>query len=49
MYKTQLPQVKDEVTLAQIMIYPSLTEAHKQELINRLKKNQAGYYRRGNF
>ncbi|CAI8899326.1 peptidylprolyl isomerase [Chryseobacterium sp. IT-36CA2] len=38
MYKTQLPQVKDEVTLAQIMIYPTLTEAHKQELINRLKK-----------
>ncbi|TZF95274.1 peptidylprolyl isomerase [Chryseobacterium panacisoli] len=38
MYKSQLPQVKDEVTLAQIMIYPTLTEAHKQELINRLKK-----------
>ncbi|MWK60542.1 peptidylprolyl isomerase, partial [Pseudomonas otitidis] len=31
-------QVKDEITLAQIMIYPSLTEAHKQDLINRLKK-----------
>ncbi|WP_431608674.1 peptidylprolyl isomerase [Chryseobacterium sp. 'Rf worker isolate 10'] len=38
MYKTQLPQIKDEVTLAQIMIYPTLTEAHKQDLINRLKK-----------
>lgn len=38
LYKLQLPQVKDEITLAQIMIYPSLTEAHKQDLINRLKK-----------
>lgn len=38
MYKMQLPQVKDEVTLAQIMIYPTLTETHKQELISRLKK-----------
>nr|WP_315028868.1 peptidylprolyl isomerase [uncultured Chryseobacterium sp.] len=38
MYKTQLPQVKDEVTLAQIMMYPKLTEAHKQDLIKRLKK-----------
>ncbi len=35
----QLPQVKDEVTLAQIMMYPKLTEAHKQDLINRLKKS----------
>jgi peptidyl-prolyl cis-trans isomerase SurA len=34
----QLPQVKEEVTLAQIMMYPTLTEAHKQDLINRLKK-----------
>jgi peptidyl-prolyl cis-trans isomerase SurA len=39
MYKMQLPQVKDEVTLAQIMMYPKLTEAHKQDLINRLKKS----------
>jgi peptidyl-prolyl cis-trans isomerase SurA len=38
MYKTQLPEIKDEVSLTQIMMYPKLTEAHKQELINRLKK-----------
>ncbi|PKF74922.1 peptidylprolyl isomerase [Chryseobacterium sp. PMSZPI] len=38
LYKMQLPQVKDEVTLAQIMMYPKLSETHKQDLINRLKK-----------
>lgn len=38
MYKTQFPEIKDEVTIAQIMMYPELTEAHKQELIDRLKK-----------
>lgn len=38
MYKMQLPEVKDEISLAQIMIYPKLTEAHKEELINKLKK-----------
>jgi peptidyl-prolyl cis-trans isomerase SurA len=38
MYKLQLPEVKDEVTLAQISIYPKLTEAHKDEIIARLKK-----------
>ncbi|MDC8107080.1 peptidylprolyl isomerase [Chryseobacterium sp. PTM-20240506] len=38
MYKAQLPEIKDEVTLAQIMMYPKLTEAHKDELINKLKK-----------
>lgn len=37
-YRLQLPEVKDEVTLAQISIYPKLTEAHKEEIINRLKK-----------
>ncbi|WP_417430328.1 peptidylprolyl isomerase [Halpernia sp.] len=38
LYKSQLPEVKDEVTLAEISLYPKLTEAHKQELINKLKK-----------
>lgn len=38
MYKTQLPEVKDEISLSQIMMYPKLTEAHKEDLINRLKK-----------
>ncbi|GAB0155328.1 peptidylprolyl isomerase [Chryseobacterium sp. Alg-005] len=38
MYKMQLPEVKDEISLAQIMMYPKLTEAHKEELINKLKK-----------
>ncbi len=38
MYKSQLPEIKDEVSLSQIMMYPKLTDAHKDELINRLKK-----------
>jgi len=37
-YKMQLPEIKDEVSLSQIMIYPKLTDAHKEELINKLKK-----------
>jgi len=37
-FKTQLPEIKDEVSLSQIMMYPKLTDAHKDELINRLKK-----------
>ncbi len=37
-YRLQLPEVKDEVTLAQISIYPKLTELHKEEIISRLKK-----------
>jgi peptidyl-prolyl cis-trans isomerase SurA len=38
MFKTQLPEVKDEVSLSQIVMNPKLTEAHKEDLINRLKK-----------
>ncbi|WP_295200835.1 peptidylprolyl isomerase [uncultured Chryseobacterium sp.] len=38
MYKSQLPEIKDEVSLGQIMMFPKLTDAHKQELINKLKK-----------
>lgn len=38
LYKSQLPEVKDEVTLAEISIYPRLTDAHKQVLIDKLKK-----------
>lgn len=37
-YRFQLPEVKDEVSLAQIVMYPKLTESHKQELIDKLKK-----------
>ena len=37
-FQYQLPRVKDEVTLAQISMYPKLTEAHKQEIIDRLNK-----------
>ncbi|MGX9984981.1 peptidylprolyl isomerase [Soonwooa purpurea] len=37
-FKYQLPQVKDEVILGKISIYPKLTEAHKQELIDKLNK-----------
>lgn len=40
-YQTQLPQIKDEVSLSQIMMFPKLTEAHKEELIARLKKIKA--------
>ncbi len=41
LYKAQLPEIKDEVSLSQIMMYPKLTEAHKDELINKLKKIKA--------
>lgn len=37
-YKYQLPEVKDEVSLAQIVLHPKLTESHKQELIDKLKR-----------
>ena len=37
-FKLQLPEVKDEVTIAQISIFPKLSENHKNDIINRLKK-----------
>ena len=37
-YKYQLPEVKEEVILSQIVMYPKLTEAHKQQIIDKLKK-----------
>lgn len=37
-YKFQLPEVKDEVSLSQITMYPKLTDAHKDEIIAKLKK-----------
>lgn len=37
-FKLQLPQVKDEIVLGKISIYPKLTEAHKQQLIDKLNK-----------
>ena len=37
-FKAQLPEVKDEVSLSQIMMYPKLTDAHKDEIIARLIK-----------
>lgn len=37
-YKSQLPEVKDEVSLSQITMYPKLTDAHKDEIIAKLKK-----------
>ena len=36
-YKYQLPEVKDEVSLSQIVMYPKLTDQHKDEIITRLK------------
>lgn len=41
LYQYQLPRVKDEVSLAQISIYPKLTEAHKKELTDKLNKLKA--------
>ena len=38
MYKFQLPEVKDEVSLSQITMYPKLTNAHKDEIIAKLNK-----------
>jgi peptidyl-prolyl cis-trans isomerase SurA len=38
MYKFQLPEVKDEVSLSHISVYPKLTDAHKDEIIARLNK-----------
>ncbi len=38
MYKFQLPEVKDEVSLSQIAMYPKLTDAHKDEIIAKLNK-----------
>lgn len=37
-FKYQLPQVKDEVVLSKIVMFPKLTDAHKQEIIDKLKK-----------
>lgn len=37
-YQYELPEVKDEVTLSNIVMYPKLTEAHKQEIIDKLMK-----------
>lgn len=37
-YKLQLPEVKDEVTLSHITMYPKLTEPHKEEIKARLLK-----------
>lgn len=37
-YKYQLPQVKDEVVLSKIVMFPKLTDAHKQEIVDKLKK-----------
>jgi len=40
-YKNQLPRVNDEVKLARIVLFPTLTDEHKQEIIDRLKKMKA--------
>lgn len=37
-YKYQLPEIKEEVVLSHIVIHPKLTESHKDEIINKLKK-----------
>ena len=37
-YKYQLPEVKEEVILSQIVMYPKLTDAHKQQIIDKLQK-----------
>ncbi|QOW08886.1 peptidylprolyl isomerase [Kaistella flava (ex Peng et al. 2021)] len=40
-FQYQLPEVKDEVSLSQIVMYPKLTDAHKDEIIARLNKIKA--------
>lgn len=40
-FQFQLPEVKDEVSLSQITMYPKLTDAHKDEIISRLQKIKA--------
>src|SRR5690606_12561680 len=40
-YQFQLPEVKDEVSLSQITMYPKLTDSHKDEIIARLNKIKA--------
>lgn len=40
-YKHQLPMVKDEVSLSHIVMYPKLTDEHKEEIKNKLRKLKA--------
>lgn len=37
-YEFKLPPLKDKVTISSISVYPKLTEMHKKELIDKLKK-----------
>ena len=37
-FKFQLPNVKDEVSLSKISMYPKLSESHRKEIIDKLKK-----------
>lgn len=37
-YQYQLPEVKDEVSISQIVMFPKLTQEHKDEIIGRLNK-----------
>lgn len=37
-FKFQLPNVKDEVSLAKISMYPKLSESHRKEIIDKLNK-----------
>lgn len=40
-HQHQLPMVKDEVSISQIIMYPKLTEEHKDEIKNKLRKMKA--------
>lgn len=40
-FQYKLPPLKDKVKLSSISIYPKLTDAHKKELIDKLKKIKA--------
>lgn len=48
-YKFQLPEVKDEVVLSQIVMFPKLTETHKNEIINKLKNIRQNILNGENF
>ena len=48
-YKFQLPEIKDEVVLSQIVMFPKLTETHKNEIINKLKNIRQNILNGENF
>ncbi|NAW50938.1 peptidylprolyl isomerase [Elizabethkingia argentiflava] len=48
-YKSQLPEVNEEVKLSRIMMYPKLTDNRKQEIIQKLKNIKADILKGASF